>query len=76
MQLLFGIFTMRCKFGYHLFEYLGQLIETFINFTDYGSQLVFGDSFRDHYFAFKVRSMFKKTTIKTNCKRIANATTI
>jgi pyrimidine nucleoside transport protein len=53
IQYALGIFILRSQFGYKTFEFLGQQVSTFLDYTDSGSQLVFGSSFRDHYFAFK-----------------------
>lgn len=50
---------MRSDFGYYLFKFCGNQIEKFLSYTDYGSRLVFGSNFEDHYFVFKVRSALK-----------------
>jgi CNT family concentrative nucleoside transporter len=33
---------------------LGDKVTQFLDYTDYGASLVFGDNFKDHFFAFKV----------------------
>ena len=43
---------MRFQFGYRLFEFLGDLVSSFLSFTFKGSSLVFGEKYVDHYFAF------------------------
>ena len=45
---------MKNEFGFKLFKYISNKIVAFLDFTDVGSQLVFGKNFKDHYFAFKV----------------------
>ena len=45
---------LRVNFGYEMFQFLGNQVSTFLGFTDYGSRLVFGSNFEDHFFAFKV----------------------
>jgi CNT family concentrative nucleoside transporter len=47
--------TLRSSFGYELLSFLGNQIESFLGFANYGSRLVFGENFADHFFAFKVR---------------------
>lgn len=43
---------MRVEFGYKLFKFLGEQVTTFLGYTNRGSQLVFGEKYTDHYFAF------------------------
>ena len=45
---------MRVDFGYQLFKFFGDQIENFLNFVDSGCELVFGKTFKDHFFIFKV----------------------
>jgi pyrimidine nucleoside transport protein len=45
---------LRTEFGYKLFKFLSDQVTKFLSFTDQGSQLVFGDKYTDHIFAFKV----------------------
>lgn len=54
IQYILGVFILRLEFGYKLFQYLGHQVSTFLDYTDNGSRLVFGNSFADHFFAFKV----------------------
>ena len=53
-QYLIGVFILRNEFGFRLFKFLGTKITDFLDFTDNGSKLVFGEKYTDHYFAFKV----------------------
>lgn len=60
IQYALGVFVLRLEFGYQLFKFFGNRIETFLDFTDNGSELVFGSSFMDHFFAFKVENFTSK----------------
>ena len=40
-----------------IFDFLGNLVQTFLDYTDEGAIFVFGDNYMDHFFAFKVRSI-------------------
>ncbi|XP_046568310.1 solute carrier family 28 member 3-like [Haliotis rubra] len=51
-QFLFALFILRSRFGYSVFNWLGERLEEYMRHTDKGSQFVFGDSFRDHQFVF------------------------
>jgi concentrative nucleoside transporter, CNT family len=46
--------VLRWEFGKMLFKFLSEEVVEFFGFADHGSSFVFGDSFKDHYFAFKV----------------------
>ena len=54
LQFIFGILILRTKVGFEVFDFLGDLVNTFLNFTDAGASFVFGELFTNHYFAFKV----------------------
>ncbi|XP_077999989.1 solute carrier family 28 member 3-like [Glandiceps talaboti] len=54
IQFLLGLFILRTYLGYSLFKWLGSFIAYFFTFSDYGAEFVFGESYEDHYFAFKV----------------------
>lgn len=58
IQFILGVFILRSEFGYQLFKFLGAEISNFLDYTDNGCRLVFGDSFADHFFAFKVNLNF------------------
>ena len=55
LQFIFGLLILRTWAGYRFFKILGDQINIFLDYTDSGSAFVFGDSFTNHYFAFKVR---------------------
>ncbi|MBD1913957.1 nucleoside transporter C-terminal domain-containing protein [Leptolyngbya sp. FACHB-8] len=54
LQFLFGVFVLRTGVGFHLFNGIGNLVTAFLNFSDAGAEFVFGENFRDIFFAFKV----------------------
>nr|CAB3266200.1 sodium/nucleoside cotransporter 1-like [Phallusia mammillata] len=54
IQVCFGMFILRTQAGFEAFNWVGNLAQTFINYVDAGAEFVFGESFQDHYFAFKV----------------------
>lgn len=55
MQFVLGILILRTQIGYEFFRSLAQEIEKFLSFSDAGAEFVFGKSFADHFFAFKVQ---------------------
>ncbi|EDV25882.1 uncharacterized protein TRIADDRAFT_24158 [Trichoplax adhaerens] len=54
IQFIMGLLILRTTVGFQVFQFLGNLITTFLNFTDSGSKFVFGDLYTNHFFAFKV----------------------
>ncbi|MEL6816604.1 MAG: NupC/NupG family nucleoside CNT transporter [Cyanobacteria bacterium J06598_3] len=54
LQFLLALFILRTSVGLALFSWLGDLIVTFFSYSDAGSIFVFGENFKDFFFAFKV----------------------
>ncbi len=54
LQLFLGVFILKTPMGLAFFEFVGQLFQQLINFSDVGAKFVFGDNFQDHFIAFKV----------------------
>ena len=54
VQVCFGMFILRTEAGFEAFNWLGNFAQTFINFVDAGVEFVYGESWPDHSFAFKV----------------------
>ncbi|MBN3297851.1 S28A3 protein, partial [Amia calva] len=54
LQFIFGLIILRTKAGFDAINWLGTQAEIFLGYTDAGSKFVFGDTFTDHFFAFKV----------------------
>jgi len=54
LQFLLALFILRTDVGLAVFSWLGDLIVQFFAYSDAGSIFVFGENFRDFFFAFKV----------------------
>ena len=54
LQLILGVFILKTKIGLTVFQFLGEIIGQFLNFSDQGAKLVFGDGFEEHFIAFKI----------------------
>ncbi|XP_031548619.1 solute carrier family 28 member 3-like isoform X1 [Actinia tenebrosa] len=54
LQFIFGLLILRTPQGFATFKFLGQTVQSFLDFTDVGAKFVFGDDFMKHFFAFKV----------------------
>lgn len=54
LQLILGVLLLKSAIGLKLFKFLGSIAEQFLNFSDAGAKLVFGDGFEEHFIAFKI----------------------
>ncbi len=54
LQFILGLFILKTPFGLAIFEWLGNGVKTFLDYSDVGAKFVFGDAFEEHFFAFKV----------------------
>ena len=54
LQLILGLFLLKSAIGLRAFQFLGSVAEQFLNFSDAGAKLVFGDGFEEHFIAFKI----------------------
>jgi len=54
LQVVFAWLTIKTASGRRFFQAAGACFNTLMDFVDVGNEKVFGESFRDHYFAFKV----------------------
>jgi concentrative nucleoside transporter, CNT family len=54
LQIAVAAVILKTSFGFAAFSFAGTLVRQFLDFTDAGSRFVFGDTFADHFFAFKV----------------------
>lgn len=54
VQFYFAIIILRWQFGYDIFHWIGQRVQEFLAFTNYGSEFVFGAKYTEHIFAMKV----------------------
>ena len=54
LQLILGVLLLKSEIGLKTFQFLGSVAEQFLNFSDAGAKLVFGDGFEEHFIAFKI----------------------
>ncbi|WP_019508803.1 NupC/NupG family nucleoside CNT transporter [Pleurocapsa sp. PCC 7319] len=54
LQLILGVLILKSEIGLTVFQFLGSLISQFLDFSDQGAKLVFGDGFEEHFIAFKI----------------------
>ena len=54
LQLFLGVFILKTEIGLTVFQFLGEMVGQFLNFSDQGAKLVFGDGFEEHFIAFKI----------------------
>lgn len=54
LQIVFALIILKTEVGRAAFDYVGAGITRFLDFTDAGASFVFGDRFKEFYFAFKV----------------------
>ncbi|MGG6293588.1 NupC/NupG family nucleoside CNT transporter [Leptolyngbya sp. AN02str] len=54
LQLIFALLILRTSIGLAIFQWLGGVVTAFLDFSDAGASFVFGENFRDFFFAFKV----------------------
>lgn len=54
LQIVFALIILKTEAGRNAFDFVGAGITRFLDFTDAGASFVFGDKFKEFYFAFKV----------------------
>jgi concentrative nucleoside transporter, CNT family len=54
LQIVFALVILRTEIGRATFDWAGSVINRFLDFTDAGAAFVFGERFKEFYFAFKV----------------------
>ena len=54
LQIFFALIILKTEFGRNVFDVVGAGITRFLDFTDAGASFVFGERFKEFYFAFKV----------------------
>ena len=54
LQFILAVLILKTQAGFALFEFLGNAVSHFLNFSDQGAKFVFGEDFQDHFIAFKV----------------------
>ncbi|XP_005089805.1 solute carrier family 28 member 3 [Aplysia californica] len=56
LQFVFGLLVLRTRWGYASFQWLADRVTEYLDHTDKGTSFVFGKSYGDHFFAFRVMS--------------------
>lgn len=51
---MFGLLILRTKFGFEAFKGAGNQVTAFLDYTSVGAAFVFGEGYREHFFAFQV----------------------
>lgn len=54
LQFVFAVLVLKTSQGRWFFDGAQELVTRLIGFSDAGAQFMFGDNFRDHFFAFSV----------------------
>ncbi|MEA5575892.1 NupC/NupG family nucleoside CNT transporter [Anabaena sp. UHCC 0451] len=54
LEFLLALVILKTSWGLNLFKSLGDIIGNFLAFSDVGAKFVFGENFKDHFFAFQV----------------------
>ncbi|RMX60525.1 hypothetical protein pdam_00001440, partial [Pocillopora damicornis] len=54
LQFVFGLLILRTKFGFEAFKGAGNQVTAFLDYTSVGAAFVFGEGYREHFFAFQV----------------------
>jgi concentrative nucleoside transporter, CNT family len=54
LQIIFALLILRTAIGLSIFQFLGDVVTRFLDFSDAGASFVFGENFKDFFFAFKV----------------------
>ncbi|XP_072025646.1 solute carrier family 28 member 3-like [Amphiura filiformis] len=54
LQFILGLFILRTKAGFRIFDVIGDVFVIFLDFVDDGVIFVFGETYADHLFAFKL----------------------
>ena len=54
LQLVLGVIILKTQVGLAVFQFLGDVVRQFLDFSDAGAKLVFGDGFEEHFIAFKI----------------------
>jgi CNT family concentrative nucleoside transporter len=56
LQFIFAVLILKTAAGRAVFQVASDVVTRFLDFSDAGAAFVFGEQFREHFFAFKVLS--------------------
>ncbi|MEH2307465.1 NupC/NupG family nucleoside CNT transporter [Nostoc sp.] len=54
LEFALAIVILKTPWGLTVFKFLGDFVSKFLAFSDVGAKFVFGENFKDHFFAFQV----------------------
>jgi concentrative nucleoside transporter, CNT family len=54
LEFVFALVILKTPWGLNVFKSLGDIVTEFLAFSDVGAKFVFGENFKDHFFAFQV----------------------
>ncbi|MEH2091455.1 NupC/NupG family nucleoside CNT transporter [Nostoc sp.] len=54
LEFVFALVILKTPWGLNVFKSLGDIVGQFLAFSDVGAKFVFGENFKDHFFAFQV----------------------
>lgn len=54
LQFIFALLILRTREGAGTVKWIGERLEEFFSYSDPGAKFLFGDSYEDHRFVFKV----------------------
>lgn len=57
LQFVLALIVIRWSAGYAAIQWIGDRIVELLAYTDVGCVFVFGESYEDHYYAFKVSTL-------------------
>ena len=61
LQFIFGLLILRTSLGFKVFNGLGEQVAFFLDYSDVGASFVFGPTFKNNFFAFKVQCVIKES---------------
>ena len=63
---MFALVILRTRWGYDIFEWLGERVTAFLEYTTAGVVFVYGDKYYDHFFAMKVNTCARARMFSVN----------
>ncbi len=54
LEFAFALLILKTPWGLRVFKSLGDVVTSFLSYSDVGAKFVFGDNFKEHFFAFQV----------------------
>ncbi len=54
LEFVFALVILKTPWGLTVFKFLGDIVSQFLAFSDVGAKFVFGENFKEHFFAFQV----------------------